>query len=307
MDEHTLHIPEQDVRRLLAAASGEAALLYLYLNTGGAPSAAAETLRFSQRQLDFASATLRQMGLYPEPQAQHLMPSDAPCYTEADLTREYTSNPEFTAMVGDVQRRMGRVLSTEELKILLCLYRYLGLPTDVISILINYCIEKGRARGVSRLPSLRMIEKEAYRWADMGIDTMEEAAVYMQNQLQLQSRVGAVQHALQLGERRLTSGEEKLIRTWLAWGFGVDEIRFAYEKTCMNTGALKWPYLNSILKSWYEQGLITLRQIEAGDHAPARPQPRGNGGGAIRHDDKLTDFERRAVEKMLNKQFDEEG
>ena len=42
------------------------------------------------------------------------------------------------------------VLSTEELKILLSVYRYLGLPPEVISILINYCIQKNRARANPR-------------------------------------------------------------------------------------------------------------------------------------------------------------
>ena len=119
MAEHDLTIPEAHLRRLLAASSGEAALLYLYLYTGGAAERAGETLRLTPRQLDFASATLRQMGLSPEPEVRHLMPSEAPVYTEADLTHEYTSNPEFPGMVGEVQRRMGRILSTEELKILL--------------------------------------------------------------------------------------------------------------------------------------------------------------------------------------------
>ena len=308
MAENDLIIPASDARRLLAAACPEAALLYLYLQAGGTPDAAAQTLRLTSRQLDFAAASLRQMGLYPEQPARHLAPSEAPVYTEADVTREYTANPEFPGMIGEAQRRMGRILSTEELKILLCIYRYLGLPAEVISILIHYCIEKSRARGAGRMPSLRMIEKEAYRWADMGIDTMEEAAVYMQNQLQLQSRVGAIRQVLQLGDRRLTPGEEKLVQTWLSWGFGEEEIRVAYEKTCMNTGALKWPYLNSILKSWHEQGFTTLRQIEAGDRMPAqgRPQPQSQRQSAIHHTDRLTDFERRAVEKMLNKHFDGE-
>ena len=74
------------------------------------------------------------------------------------------------------------------------------------------------------MPSVRAIEKEAYRWADLGIDTLEEAAVYMQNQLQLQSRAGRIRQVLQIADRRLTPGEEKLIHTWLSWGFGEDEI-----------------------------------------------------------------------------------
>lgn len=304
MAEHDLTIPEAHLRRLLAASSGEAALLYLYLYTGGTAERAGQTLRLTPRQLDFASATLRQMGLFPEPEVRHLMPSEAPVYTEADLTHEYTSNPEFPGMVGEVQRRMGRILSTEELKILLCIYRYLGLPAEVISILIHYCIEKSRARGSGRLPSLRMVEKEAYHWADLGIDTMEEAAVYMQNQLQLQSRVGAIRQVLQLSDRRLTPGEEKLVRTWLDWGFGEDEIRLAYEKTCMNTGALKWPYLNSILKSWHDQGLTTLHQIETGDRAPQSARTRKPPipqQAVIQHGDEPGEFERRAMEQMMQK------
>ena len=42
------------------------------------------------------------------------------------------------------------------------------------------------------MPSIRSIEKEAYRWADLGVDTMEEAAVYMQSQLQLQASLPSV-------------------------------------------------------------------------------------------------------------------
>jgi hypothetical protein len=37
-----------------------------------------------------------------------------------------------------VQRRLGRTLNTEELKILLTFVRYLGLPADVICVLVSY-------------------------------------------------------------------------------------------------------------------------------------------------------------------------
>ena len=203
-------------------------------------------------------------------------------------------------MVGEAQRRLGRILSTEELKILLCIYRYLGLAPEVISILISYCIQRGHARGVSRMPSIRTIEKEAYRWADLGIETMEQAAAYMQQQLQLQNGIGRVRRLLGIGERRLTAGEEKFVVTWLSWGFGEKEIQLAYEKTCMNTGGLKWPYLNSILKSWHEQGFTTLAQIDAGDRQPAKAAKPGYG--VQRHGDKLTELEREAIARMMQEE-----
>ena len=301
MQDAGITISNTDLKRLLACANADAALLYLYLASGGDASKAAEHLRMTQARADLAAASLRQMGLTEQDEQKHLLPAEAPCYTEADVTREYRTNPEFPSMIGEAQRRLGRLLSTEEIKILLCVYRYLGLPPEVISILINYCIQRSKARGQTRLPSIRAIEKEAYRWADLGIDTMEEAAVYMQSQLQLQANVSKIQHLLGIEGRKLTPGEEKLISSWLSWGFGEREIQLAYEKTCMNTGGLKWPYLNSILNSWHEKGLTTLAAIESGDRPPENKarDPAKPGYHAQRHDDELSDIQRAAIRRML--------
>lgn len=278
MTPQELFIPEQDWRRLLAAASGDAALLYLFLRTGGTPEHAAQALRLNQTRVDCACASLKQMGLWPEP-PKVIRPSEPPAYTEQDLIRA-EKGTDFPQLLGEAQRRLGRVLSTEETKILLSIYDYLRLPSEVISLLLSYCIQKARARGSLRNPSMRTIEREAYHWADLGIDTMEEAAAYMQLQLERHSVAAQVRGILQLGERKLTPGEEKLVLQWLDWGFGPAEISRAYEKTCMNTGGLKWPYLNSILKSWHNQGLHTVAAIEAGDKAPGPSGSRAQQSGA---------------------------
>ena len=269
MIDQALQIPEQDWRKLLAAASGDAALLYLFLRAGGFPDQAPAALRLSEPRMECAVASLKQMGLWPE-EPKILRPAQPPVYTEADLLQAEQQS-DFPSLLGEAQRRLGRVLSTEEAKILLSLYDYLGMPVEVISILLSYCIQRNHARGNSRNPSMHAIEREAYHWADLGIDTMEEAAAHMQLQLDRQSKVGRVRQVLGLRDRKLTPGEEKLVLQWLDWGFGPAEIGKAYEKTCMNTGGLKWPYLNSILKSWHSQGLHTLQAIEAGDKAPGAP------------------------------------
>ena len=180
-----------------------------------------------------------------------------------------------------------------------------GLPVEVISILVNYCIQRQRSRGITRMPSLRSIEKEAYYWADHGIDTMEQAAVYMQNQLLRQSQLGKIRELFGITGRRLTTGEENYILTWLSWGFGEQEIGLAYEKTCMATGGLKWPYCNSILRSWHEQGFTTLSQIESGDRAPQRSYAGAKlSQGVQQHNDTLSDFQLAAIDRMLNNKED---
>ena len=289
----TLSIPQSDLRKLLGAASGDAALLYLYLQAGGRLASAQKELRMEAYQLETAAASLRQMGLLPEREPTVLRPAELPRYSQEDVTKNLAEGG-FSPLVGEVQRRLGRVLSTEELKTLLAIYDYLRLPPEVISILITYCISKARARGVSRSPSLRAIEKEAYRWADAGIDTLEAAAAYMQAALERQSRIGRLRNVLQLDGRALTAPEERYLTSWLDMGFGEAEIQLAYEKTCLNTGGLKWPYLNSILRSWCEQGLLTVEQIRARDQAPSRRQGRGKDANGA-----PGDYERAALEQLL--------
>lgn len=273
MADQDLIIPERDWRKLLAASNGDCALLYLYLRAGGAISQAQNALRLTDERMSVATQFLQQSGLWAQTPAV-IRPSQPPSYTEADLIRAQQDN-RFPRLLGEAQRRLGRVLSTEECKVLLSIYEYLGMSEEVVSILICYCISRARAKGSSRNPSMHTIEKEAYHWADLGIETMEEAASYMQMQLERQSKVGTIKQALQLNDRKLTAGEEKFVLQWIDWGFGKQEIEKAYEKTCMNTGGLKWPYLNSILKSWHNQGLHTLADIEARDKAPAASNEMG--------------------------------
>ena len=299
MDDIQLSLPLSDVRRLLGAANGDAALLYLYLRTGAAPDGAAEALHLPVHRVDAALASLRQLGLWEEPKARPAIRPQAPLYTEADVLRATERSRDFPLLVGEAQRRLGRILSTEELKILLSMTDYLGLPAEVIGVLIHYCIQRARLRGQTRAPSLRTIEKEGYRWADEGIDTLEEASFFVQNQLQKETEVGRIQARLQLTGRRLTGAENRYILSWLDMGFDEEAIALAYEKTCLNTGGMKWPYCNSILRSWHEKNLHTVAEIQAGDSRPAsnprRPGPPvGSAGQAP-----LGELEKDALARLL--------
>ena len=265
------------VRKLIGAGSADAALLYLYLCADRPATEAGKALGMTEDRLRRAGAALRQLGLLPENRKPIERAPDKPVYTEDDILREVGRGSAFSKLVSDAQHRLGRVLSTEEMKILLSMTDYLGLPFDVIALLINFCIQKNRVRGVQRAPSMRNMEKEAYRWADQGIDTLEEAAAWTQHQLRMLSRIGEIRNDLQLEGRRLTMVEENYVRQWLEMGFGKPEIHLAYEKTCLNKGALVWPYMNRILQSWHEQNLHTLAQIETGDSTPSRRTPKTSG------------------------------
>ena len=93
MQEAGITISNSDLKRLLACANGDAALLYLYLAAGNEPELAGQALRMPKTRLDLATANLRQLGLCAQEEPKHLAPAEAPSYTEEDVTREYRTNP----------------------------------------------------------------------------------------------------------------------------------------------------------------------------------------------------------------------
>ena len=288
MNTEAIAISQSDVRRLLSAASGDAALLYIYINAGNSPESAAQALHFSETRFSCAAATLRQLGLWPEEKVSHIAPGERPQYTEGDVLNAMDRDLDFRALYGEIQRLLGRTLNTEELKILLGFVRYLGLSADVISVLVCYCKDRARQKG-RRNPSLRTIEKEAYAWAERGIDTVEEAAAFIQSQNLRNSRLSRLMQLLQIRGRTLTAAEERYAAAWLDMGFDEDAISMAYERTCLNTGGLNWAYMNKILQRWQQAGLCTGEAVRNGDR---KSVPKGASG-------ELGTAELEAIQKVL--------
>ena len=284
-----LQIEKTHIHKLLCAQNPDAALLYLYIKDGNDPREAQQRLGYTQTRYACASATLRQLGLWTE-EKQIRLPGEQPQYTEVDVLGAMDTDVDFRALYGEIQRLLGKNLNTEELKILLGFVRYLGMGADVVVLLVCYCKDQAKKLGKSRAPTLRTIEREAYKWADMGIDTMEEAAAYVKQQNLRFSQVGRIMEILQIRGRTLTAPEKRYINQWLEMGFEEQTIGLAYERSCVNTGGLNWAYMNKILTSWHSQGLHTLQQIQSGDRK--NPVPKGASG-------ELGEEELAAIQKMM--------
>lgn len=284
----------EETRKLLSCSCPDAVALYLYRKSQQPLETALDALHFTVPQMVAATDCLRQLGLWETASRPPLQP-ERPVYTDADLREAMKDNrAAFSKLVGEAQRRLGRTLSTEELKTLLSFTDYLRLPPEVVGILLTYCIERNRRKGI-RAPSMRTIEKEAYHWADEGIDTLEAACFHVEAQRRLYTRVQQLRLLLGLDARRLTSDEERYLSTWVSMGFPDESINLAYERTCNQTGAFKWAYMNSILKSWHEKQLHTPQEIAEGDTAPTAKRR----GGFQQHGDKLSPLARRAVQSAL--------
>lgn len=296
----TITLTSEEIRLLLSCKCPDAVQLYLYRRAEQPLELAMEALQFSGAQIRTAADCLRQLGLWDSNEKPQAPLPEPPQYSETEVANAMREkNCQFSKLVGEAQRRLGRTLSTEELKILLSFVDYLRMPAEVAALLISYCVERNRKRGM-RAPSMRSVEKEAYHWADENIDTLEAATHFMQTQMQIQTRITHLRSMMQIDQRRLTSAEEQYLKAWIGMNFPDDVIKLAYEKTCIQTGGLKWAYMNSILKSWNEKKLHTLQDIAMGDSAPKRSKTQEINSMYQRHSQTtLTPLERQAVASAL--------
>ncbi len=285
-----LTIGAEALRKLLSTGSGDAALLYLYIHSGGSADAAAASLRLSESAVNCAAAVLRQLGLWPEDRRGFLPTGQRPSYSQTDVATAMETDVDFRSLVGEVERLRGKVLTAAELEILLGFVRYLGMSAEVVCILVNYCKDRARQQGRLRPPSLQSIEKEAYHWAERGIETLEDASAFIQAQNMRNSRLGRLKNILQIYGRNLTAGEEKYADQWLSMAFDESALALAYERTCLNTGGLNWAYMNKILKRWHESGWHTAQEVMARDQKPN--VPKGASGT-------LGEEEREAIRRMM--------
>lgn len=258
--------------RLISAGNGDAALLYLcLLHQCGDCAGARTALGWPQERLLAAHSALVGLKLAKPEETWNAVPdnpepAEPPEYTSADIALELESGSSFSALVSETQRRLGKVLSTTDLKILFTVYDYLALPTEVILLLITWCVRRAEEKyGPGRKPTLPQIRAEAFRWKRRGADTAEAAEEYLKRMSVLRTRSARLLPLVGITGRAPVGGEQKYLEAWAEMGFEDDAVRLAYEKTILKKQSMSWPYMNSILKSWHQKGLHTVAQIRDGD------------------------------------------
>lgn len=292
-----LAITAQAADRLLRLDSGDAALLYLHLLRHGET----EGLKWADGRLQAALEQLRAQGLAPDrlpvPTEAPVPEAPPPEYSTEDITQALSEHGStFPALVGEVERRLGKRLSTADLKNLYTLYDHLALPAEVILLLVGWCIEEtARKYGSGRKPFLSQIRKEGFSWARLGVDTIERAEERITTLTRLRSRESEVLRLLDIPARPLVQREKDYIAAWDGMGFDDEAIRMAYERTVLKKQSMDWGYMNGILRRWHEKGLHTAAAVRAGDRDP---RPVRAGGPQKPAPPPPADQERRAREDM---------
>lgn len=205
--------------------------------------------------------------------------------TTADINKLAKTDSNIPMLLQECQSRLGKELTPAESEALVWLYSYLNLSPDYILMVTEYC--KSMSKG-----NMRSIERTAISWFDQGIDTHDKAEQHIRRLGEQVGYENQVKMVFGIHDRELTAKEREFARIWCEdFGFGMDMLRMAYEKTVDQTGKLSFPYCGKILSSWHTAGIKTPKQA-AEERKPQNSAKNNQKGG-------FSSFDLNEVESLL--------
>ncbi len=209
------------------------------------------------------------------PDSAQAAPSyEKPSYT-ADQLREFKSRQETTQLLFIAESYIGKPLTPSEIKTILYFTDVLHFSDDLIDYLLQYCVDRGKK-------DFKYIEKVAVSWAEDGITTpgqaQKRATRYDKNVYTIMNGLGK--------SNSPTAKEMEFITRWLKdYGFSMDVIIEACERTVLATDKHRFEYAESILSSWKRhnvrhkadiKGIDDLHQQRRKEVSPNPPKQSGN-------------------------------
>lgn len=182
-----------------------------------------------------------------------------PSEIAAELEKSQALKDLFTC----AESACGKLLNHMEQRSLIWIHSYLGIPNEVILLLMEYCISIGKN-------SIAYLEAIAIHWYEQDITTMEEAEAEIQHMTESHTFTSEIRRMFQMN-RKPTKNQQNFIDIWQNAGYSMQLIEVAYELTIEQIEKLNFKYINRILENWASQGITTVEQVERLRTANAKP------------------------------------
>ena len=196
---------------------------------------------------------------------------EKPSYTMDDL-KNFKNNDEVQQLLFVTEQYLGRQLTRGDMETILFLYDRLGFSADLIDYLVQHCVERGKK-------DFRYMEKVALSWAEQGITDPKQAQLASKK---YDKTVYTIMKSL--GKNSAPAPKElEYIQKWTKeYGFMLDVIQEACDKTVMTTDSHRFAYADGILSKWYQAGVHHKADIAALDASylrPAKPAANNSNSG----------------------------
>ena len=173
----------------------------------------------------------------------------------AEQLRQFKEETDVAELLFVAEHYLGHTLNSTEMNAIIYWKDALHFSNDLIEHLIDSCVMKGHG-------NVRYMEKVALSWATDGISTVEAAKEAEENRNELHT---AIRKAFGISGRDFVPYEKKYISTWQGYGFDVNIISAACDRTMHTIHQASFEYADKILKNWKKSKVSSLADIEALD------------------------------------------
>jgi len=180
-----------------------------------------------------------------------------------EISKAMGINPKMKETVTMAEQLLKKPLSQREVTSLYSFMQEYSMSQEMVLLLLEYCVTIDKT-------NFSYIEKVAEGWHEQGIDSLADANKLL-NRVNKEARMQKKCKKIFGLDRELSQTESNYVARWVSeLSMSESMIRTAYEKTVTNTGKISMPYMNSILKSWYEKGIKTVSQIAEKESQPVQ-------------------------------------
>lgn len=166
------------------------------------------------------------------------------------------SQEELKQILFITEQYLGKTLTRTEVETIIYFYESLGFSTDLIEFLIEHCVDNGHK-------SIHYIQKVALAWYEANITTVDEA----RDRTSVRNKTCySILAAFGITGRSPAAVELDYIRRWSEeYGFSLEMILEACNRTISAIHQPSFEYADSILKSWKDKNVRHPADIEQAD------------------------------------------
>ena len=205
--------------------------------------------------------------------------------TTVDVARRGQESPELRFLWNQAQDKLGKTLSFNDQRTLLWMHDHLGLPIEIILMIIEYCVSIDK-RGIG------YIEKVGVSWAQEEIFSVDMAETKLSNMKNRNNIWKRLREQFGIQNPYPTAKQAEFLDRWTkTLGFRLDTIEQAFEECLNRTTKISFSYISKVLENWYNEGVKSPKDIKSN-----KPKAT-NGRDNTSYD--LDKFERATLNKSI--------
>ena len=257
-------VPDDFIETYMPMANGDYVKIYLYLlhclknDKMLSVSSLADLFQCTENDIKRALKYWETKGLLVLTEEPSISEKEAAPVQEkhtysAAETKAFKENNEVKQLLFVCEQYMSKQLTRTDIETLLYFYDQLHFSTDLIEYLVEYSVSKNKK-------SMRYMETVALEWHKKGIKTVEEAKL---DSKPYAKECYQVLKALGINNHDPLPSEITYVDRWMKeYGFTIDIILEACNRTIMQIHKPSFEYADGILKSWRAKEVHHLADIE---------------------------------------------